>query len=314
MFYSYDKKILGIEFKKLRDDARLTRERTSEITNVSIDTIRRIEKGEVIPRYDTLLMLSEAYKKDLVSFMRFLTPSYELNSYYESMDKLIIKYDKSQLNEMEENLKKLLNWVGRTQFCNQNEIEQLLLVTSSLEHYYAERYVLSFEDAINGLKVGIPNFDVEELECYRYNILEKRLLTVLSINYSMLGEFEVANKILLVIFNDMIEALASNIDELKIILKVIFNISYNYHRLSNNDDAYKFANIGIILCIENDLSYLMGHLMFRKGVAEYFMGNDNYIFTLRNCIRHLKNYEMFRLADLYVKSLAENYKIYLEDD
>ena len=70
--------------------------------------------------------------------------------------------------------------------------------------------------------------------------------------------------------------MAPNIDEIKILLKIIFNISYNYHRLSDNAMAYHFANIGIILCVENDLSYLMGHLLFRKGIAEYFMDITNY--------------------------------------
>ena len=313
LFYSYDKVKLGLEIKKIRNEARISRQKASTITGVSTDTIRRIEKGEVIPRYDTLLKLSEAYKKDLISFMSYISPSYELNQYYQKIDRIIISNDVQQLDDTKEKLIILLRWIKRENFCNQKEIEQLLTIVSALQYYYLEMYNKAFEISMTGLGICLQDFELKEIELYRYSLIEKRFLIIISNCYVVNGNFQNANMILLLLHNSMIDSISNSENETKILLKITLNIAYNYHRMSKNLEALNYCNIGISICVENNLSYLMGHFIFRKGIAEYFLGVSRYEKTLFSSIVHLHIYGMTDLARKYIESLKINYNILIDD-
>ena len=140
MFYSYDKVKLGIEFKRIRLESRMTQEKVSASSGVNKDTIRRIEKGEVIPRYDTLLSLSKAYKRDLIGLMKYISPSFEITNFYDEMDKQIISFDITNQLILEDRLNKLLQWVGKESFSNQDEISQLLDLSKAIKNYHTDNF------------------------------------------------------------------------------------------------------------------------------------------------------------------------------
>ncbi|MGH2331959.1 helix-turn-helix domain-containing protein [Thermoanaerobacter mathranii] len=64
MFY-YDLEGFGEELKNIRKSLGLSQTDVSEYGFINRDTLRKIENGKVIPKQETLELLSNLYKKDL---------------------------------------------------------------------------------------------------------------------------------------------------------------------------------------------------------------------------------------------------------
>jgi transcriptional regulator with XRE-family HTH domain len=63
-FY-YDLQSFGEELKNIRKSLNLTQKDVAEQISINIDTLRKIENGKVMPRQETLELLSIVFKKDL---------------------------------------------------------------------------------------------------------------------------------------------------------------------------------------------------------------------------------------------------------
>ncbi|WP_132995926.1 helix-turn-helix domain-containing protein [Sporanaerobacter acetigenes] len=55
----------GEALRNIRGELALTLDDVSELSGINSETIRRIELGKVIPKFETLELLSLAYKQDL---------------------------------------------------------------------------------------------------------------------------------------------------------------------------------------------------------------------------------------------------------
>lgn len=66
MFSSINFNTFGIKLKKVRLNCNLTQSDVSTICGINTDTLRKIENGYVIPKYETLEILTSVYKYDLI--------------------------------------------------------------------------------------------------------------------------------------------------------------------------------------------------------------------------------------------------------
>ena len=73
-------------------------------------------------------------------------------------------------------------------------------------------------------------------------------------------------------------------NELLLGIKILLNLSYNFHRLAQYQQALNFANKGITLCHEHYLNYALANLLARKGVAEYYLGIVDHKTTLQQAV------------------------------
>ena len=140
-------------------------------------------------------------------------------------------------------------------------------------------------------------------------MLEKRLLLLLSVVVIKDNDIKSSINILLHLLELSDQNIVMSILEVKMLLKILLNLSYNYHRLSNNELALIYSERGISLALEYDLIYLIGHFLFRKGIAQYHSKIPEYMQTLSQCIIILKVSNNDNLATFYKNSLNENYKI-----
>lgn len=67
MFYNLE--AFGNRLKEIRKSLKISQNYISCITGIDEKTIRRIENGKVLPKLDTLDILSPYYKEDLVSLL-----------------------------------------------------------------------------------------------------------------------------------------------------------------------------------------------------------------------------------------------------
>ena len=67
-------------------------------------------------------------------------------------------------------------------------------------------------------------------------------------------------------------------------LRIIFNLSYTFHRKGLHNKALTYANQGIQLSIKDNNLTILGLLFFRKGIAEFNLKDDNHIVSLNRAL------------------------------
>ena len=127
MFISYNLVEFGDKLKSLRKELGLSQTDIQDNAGVSVDALRRIEKGEVIPRYETLELLSSIYKQDLLELLKSSRNNKLLTEYYDELDHLLAFYDDNKMKLLEEDIRKSFTGNERSTIVNPNEVIQLLL-------------------------------------------------------------------------------------------------------------------------------------------------------------------------------------------
>ena len=137
MFNSYDLSRFGNELKKLRNRSKVTQKMVSDATCIHIDTLRRIENGLCIPRYETIEVLSKYFKSDLFMLLNQTRGDYALNSLYAEIDQIIIHHKINQLENITEKLDLLLteNDIS-TKLIDKGEISLLHSFVKALSIFY----------------------------------------------------------------------------------------------------------------------------------------------------------------------------------
>ncbi len=83
MFETINLKAFGQALKQVRLSLGYTQQDVRSNTGISCDTLRRIENGLVIPRYETLEYLSYFYKVDLLPILMKHRKLSHINNYYQ---------------------------------------------------------------------------------------------------------------------------------------------------------------------------------------------------------------------------------------
>lgn len=90
----------GKYLRDLRNSLGRSLKEVESESGVSYITLRRIENGETIPKFETLGYLSVAYKRDLLQDLRDYCNSNSLFSYYLRLEGLIVSYDMEILQNL----------------------------------------------------------------------------------------------------------------------------------------------------------------------------------------------------------------------
>ena len=64
MFRMLDTHEFGSQIRKMREELNFTRKQVEELTGVNKETLRKIERGDVVPQITTLQLLSVEYRTD----------------------------------------------------------------------------------------------------------------------------------------------------------------------------------------------------------------------------------------------------------
>lgn len=316
MFESFNLSAFGNKLHEIRVSKKLTQQNVKEITGISEDTLRRIENGFCIPKYETLESLSALYKVDLLTVLQNNRKNIYLYDIYSQIDSIINTtcFNTLQLkseafiNELENNL--------NYQLVSYQEL-QLLKVFLSLNLDYHNPDVTNchvlIENAIDALNNLIPFFSMDALNDLDFNILETRILLLIGLLYAKVDDFIESNRLLTVCLNNLLVKPIENLDSAKLIIKVFFNLSYNYHRLYNYQAALDFSHKGLLYARERHLSYCTEYLLCRKAIAEMLLESNGYHETFKTMIAMIKFNGNIKLIDVFRESLISEYGIDLND-
>src|SRR5690554_5656475 len=103
---NYNLDLFGEKMKEIRINLNLTQKRISELTGIDSVTIRRIENGKVIPKLDTLELLSPIYKRDLINLLlKYRFDDYSL--FLDIKNRIEFKLDSADFDTLNIELKAL---------------------------------------------------------------------------------------------------------------------------------------------------------------------------------------------------------------
>ncbi|MGI6365586.1 MAG: helix-turn-helix domain-containing protein [Bacillota bacterium] len=311
MFVTYNLEHFGKELKKIRTSLGFSQAYVQEIVGVSIDTIRKIESGRVVPRYDTLELLSVAYKEDLLDLLKNSRSNKFLMEYHDELDYIITCYERGAAANLKEKLQENFSQDDSHSMVNPREFDQFLIFVEVIDQFHtgAANSRSLRDELVDALRLTIPNYRLRGFRRYKYTYIEFRILLLISLLIAREGNFAFSNDILYYILDEISDKKYSTkyIDYL--IINVYFNIAYNFHRMDNHAKALEVANAGIAFCLEKKTNHALYMLYYRKGVALYLLNQEDYMDSIITAFYLLKAVKIPNLLEEYRKITQEKYGI-----
>ena len=315
MMHSYQTKEFGKRLKSIRTGLNLTQQTVSEITGINIDTLRKIEQGYVIPRYDTLEILSIAYKCDLLDVFKNYRGSADLYEIYSLLDKCIVDYNPEGMEAVRKKAADLDEKIY-SEIILASEIESLKLLidavcmlNSSGGKFETEHMLAAKENLIASLKKHTPEFEMEKLESCRYSYFDIRILIVLSVIIMRTENSSQSNRILFFLLKITDKSANASLNEKLLVLKIYCNIAYNYYLDDKAEKTIEYAEEGIAFALDNHLMYGLPLLYMRKGIAQMILNIEGYEDSLKKSIYTLDIQGNYKLKQIYLKVLKDKYNI-----
>lgn len=277
MFQSYNTKEFGNYLKKLRKTLRLTQSDVEKMSGISIDAIRRLENGTVIPRYDTLVFLSLTYKKDLVREFNSFSNANEIMEFYHKIDKLIANSNEEKLHQLKSDYRNYIESSESIELVNNTLKKQISLIIDGILLLFMEKKT---DEAMSlfmeAIELSIINFEVKQFNKFKYTLIELRILMLIGLSLLIQRSSDLSNKILSYCLTTLNTSLIASNDEKMLIAKLMFNISYNFHIMDRYEDSLQMANQGIDYCNQHFISFGLPGLLFRKGMAMFNLKLEDY--------------------------------------
>lgn len=288
MFESYDLKQFGEKIKNLRTSLGFSQAMVSKETGINIDTIRKIENGYSIPRYDTLVQLSLCYKTDIHKILASYQRCNLLFDFYKKLDYLINYGKFEEIKNLHECFLSELSKSNDLRLITVVELEQINCLILAVSSRYKKEINSALETIRYAFNLTIPEFTYERYADFRYSSLEIRLLVVAAACLGDIRKCSLSISISEFIISLIDIDLFSDKSEDSYVIKSLANISYNYHRLDNHEKALEYAKKGIDLSLEKGLLDMLHFLFLRLAVAQLRLGISEYMDSFKKCLYVLK--------------------------
>jgi len=300
----YNLEAFGRKISQIRKNLGYTQKDISNLSSLTIETLRKIENGKVLPTQITLELLSPILKVDLNQLLlNYRIPNYD--EFNKLKNKIECKIENGNYFNLENDLKymkKILDKQNLNNYAYKLMHQFYYFVEAIILKKIYKDYEKSLSKLIFAMKVMTPKFNQIKYKEFVYCDFEIRILMNIALLFSELESVEKCQEMLLFCLNSI------NSDEINIKLKILYNISYTFHKMNMHSKALYFANEGIKLCIENNKLNCLAHLYSRKGIAQYFLRDETYITSLRTAINlyNITNQDNFK--KLLIK-FCKKYKI-----
>lgn len=287
------------QLKAIRIRRKLTQAMVAEQTGINADTLRRLEKGEHIPRIETLTVLSKYYKEDLHTLLQQCMVSNRIWSLYNQIDRLITRDEPEKILEHIRAFKDEISEYAEG-LVEASDLEQIRLFLCGLECSYTGDISDSIRLYVDALKVFNPEYSLERWDETSYNAFELRILFSLSSELGAMKEIERSNEMLKFLLQRLDDTLHSGYFQKLLMTKIYASLAYNFHRLSDDKQAVYYADQGIKYCIDSELTSFLPLLLLRKGTGLIHLGNMEGELYLDQAIQLLNILGNFSLMEKYI--------------
>lgn len=313
MLSSYDMSEFSASIRALRNVLGFTITDVAKETGISASTIKLLETGKAVPRFETLYLLSSFYKTDV--FTLFNQHQYERSVVY-YFDQLNLQMAKNDQKSLFKSMNELLLHLNEDETLpiEHNDliqlklyIEGLLLASKCINENCPE-----LEQALNKYKEALSvknhSFEFESFNQYKYLSIEINILFAAASLLGLKRQCVLSNQILFYVVNYFDSFSNTNAHKL-FKSKCYAIISYNLHRMSQNEDALSYADIGINYCIQNDTSLYLPLLLGRKSVALFNIKEPSWKKYMIQAITLLEIQNRMELKGHYEKELERYEKL-----
>ena len=295
----------GEVLRKIRKELNLTLDEVSNLSGVNSETIRRIETGKVIPKFETLEFLSPIYKEDLISmFLKCRLDDYSY--FYEIKNRLERKFDGNKLDTLYVELEELntyIKYVNSSFY--KNLIEQLILLIHAIILYKNHNdNTKALNKLIETIKITTPNFSIENYSFFIYSAIEIRILMNMGFILNRLGY----KAKYLEIMEFCINSVESNDETYP---KLCHNLAGAYMRNKEFKKALKLSNMGIETSQKIRDFNQLSILYYGKAIAEYKLNKVKYKKSLEISITLCEAFGQKELKDKIISNCKEVFNIKL---
>ncbi len=302
MFSDYELIEFSEKMSVIRKNMGFSRQIVSKLTGINSDTLRKIEKGLCVPRFETLELLSHLYKIDLIKMLSNYKSNSTITYFYESIDKYIVNNDIQSLIQLHH---EFLEWnikSNTSSLINRTELLQLELFFDALILKYSNSHSdldKAIEILIFSLRITIPSFTLSNWDSYTYSVLELRILYCLTSFLMQKGSYSLTNDILTFLFDKLDMVCNTKTELTSMHIKFYTLISYNSHMLDEHDKVISATSKGIELCLKYNNMENLPLLLSRKGIALLNVKSDDYSRYLVQAVNLLEIQNNSELAKIY---------------
>lgn len=288
MLESYDLKMFGLKLKNLRVSLGYTQHEVKAATGIHIDTLRKIENGYAIPRYDTLSHLSAFFKRDLHKMLCSYQNNHLLFNFLNTLDGCIIQGKHKELKKIHQQFKAELYKRDDLHLVNKLMLNQIDLFVLALTQSYKGESHSSLKNLTEAIRLATPEFELEYFDRYKYSFFEIRMLIIAAASLGDLNKCELSIRISEYILTVLETNVYSDKIEDIFVIKSLCNISYNYHRLDTHTKALDYAEKGIEISIKKGHLDLLFYLYLRQGVALFYTDEPAHVDAFKKCLYAIK--------------------------
>lgn len=313
MFHSYDLKKFGDKLRNVRKELGISQGEIRKQVGINEDTLRKIENGLVVPKYETLELLSQYLKYDFLECLKNSRQNIFLNVILNKIDKIILSNSVEELNQLisEYDDLKMLDSVELKLF-NPNETMQFELFLSAIDKYYTGsqiQYLQAEQLLFKALKLGNEKFRIEKFDRFNYNLFELRLLLLIGILNAECKKYDLSNKIMIFVLKKSRQISGEDEMTMQFIIKIYTNLAYNYHQMNQEIKSLKYSNKGIEFALKNNSLYCLALLFYRKGISEFRISDNHFVDSLKKSRVILELQDEKALLEKYVEVTRKQYGI-----
>lgn len=315
---------LGNILRSLRNFSGFTQVELSQVTGIHVDTIRRIENGFVIPKHETIVLLSHALK---INIGEIYTLTYKNDSLIHRLELITETILENHKENFEKEVYKLESII------KSNRTSYALYSNRDIKKIKA--YIITARDFLLGNKRGL-NKSVEVLEDALFKELKNNKANAKIDSDDLIKKlkFTYLDLMLLVLYGGVLGDLKricesttvlefcqkrskilklQSIPYAKLQLKLIYNLAYNYHIYDYHRKVVRISEEGISLAQKYHLMYHLPQIYYRKGIAEYYLKDKSYTESLKKTLTLFDIYENFQLKSKYIEITEDVHGIKMGD-
>ncbi|MBI9013880.1 MAG: helix-turn-helix transcriptional regulator [Clostridiales bacterium] len=309
----YDLYKFGNILYNLRTKNKLTKANIRIICGLNPDTLRKMELGYTIPKHDTLIKLSEIYNINLDNILDSCKYHNDesINSIREKINEASYDDDLQLIESLIKEIKTLQTNKKLPHHLSTyiKQLEYLIELTKLKNKVDISSAMISQQTCYSALRMTKKGVTKANISDYLFSPLESRFLLALALSKSRLNEIESAIKITNIAIENLKLHYEFNSKNSILLIQGYYHLAHFNFLLDSNHEVIKYCEEGINLSREMSNMKLLPYIYFRKGIAEFELGQEFYINTLEKSLMLLEVQNLNDLKETFITSLLTNYDI-----
>ncbi len=293
----------GIKLRDIRIKYSLSQQEVYDKTGINPSTLRRLEGGKVIPKFETLEILSSLYKEDLLLLFSQHRIDHNL-LFNEVYNRLELKFDKDEVDSLKKEILELESLLeNSSQSYFKVQIHQLIHLSKAVLLYKKEGSPSkALDQLVRGLQRTIPAFTLDTYSRFVYSTFEIRILMNIAFVLNKLHQSNAYVEILEFCH------LASDPND-GIYPKICHNLSTVYIRKNRHEKALGIVQEGIASCQNNRNYNGLNLLYYNQGIIQFHLNREDFSRSINLSVALSKAYGHPKLSEKLLENCREIFKM-----